>query len=87
VLLDEATSALDGESEEAVRAALAELMTGRTVVAIAHRLSTVRSFDRIVVLQGGTVVQDGPPAVLMRQSGPYRDLVRLEQRSHLHAVA
>jgi ATP-binding cassette subfamily B protein len=87
VLLDEATSALDGESEEAVRAALAELMTGRTVVAIAHRLSTVRSFDRIVVLQGGAVVQDGPPAVLMRQGGPYRDLVRLEQRSHLHAVA
>jgi ATP-binding cassette subfamily B protein len=87
VLLDEATSALDGESEEAVRAALAELMIGRTVVAIAHRLSTVRSFDRIVVLQGGAVVQDGPPADLMRQGGPYRDLVRLEQRSHLHAVA
>jgi ATP-binding cassette subfamily B protein len=86
VLLDEATSALDGESEEAVRAALADLMHGRTVVAIAHRLSTVQNFDRIVVLQDGGVVQDGPPAELMRQAGPYRELVRLQQRMHLHAA-
>jgi ATP-binding cassette, subfamily B, bacterial len=87
VLLDEATSALDGESEEAVRAALADLMLGRTVVAIAHRLSTVRNFDRIVVLQNGSVVQDGPPAELLRQNGPYRDLVRIEQRARLHVAA
>jgi ATP-binding cassette subfamily B protein len=56
LLLDEATSALDSESEEAVREALDRLMAGRTVVAIAHRLSTLRSFDRIVVLRGGRVV-------------------------------
>ena len=53
LLLDEATSALDSESEEAIREALDRLMRGRTVIAIAHRLSTVRSFDRIVVLQEG----------------------------------
>ena len=55
LLLDEATSALDSESEELVRQALDRLMGGRTVIAIAHRLSTLRTFDRIVVLQGGGV--------------------------------
>jgi ATP-binding cassette subfamily B protein len=76
LLLDEATSALDAESEEAIRTALGRLMRKRTVIAIAHRLSTVRNFDRIVVLQGGRVVQDGPPKRLMRHAGVYRDLVR-----------
>jgi energy-coupling factor transporter ATP-binding protein EcfA2 len=66
LLLDEATSALDSESEEAVRDALDRLMGGRTVVAIAHRLSSLRSFDRIVVLQTGKVCEDGPPQVLVR---------------------
>ncbi len=78
LLLDEATSALDGESEEAIREALGRLMHGRTVIAIAHRLSTVRHFDRIVVLQLGEVVQDGPPDVLMRYDGIYRRLVERE---------
>jgi ATP-binding cassette subfamily B protein len=87
VLLDEATSALDSESEEAVRAALNDLMRGRTVVAIAHRLSTVRSFDRIVVLQGGCVVQDGAPGELAYLPGPYRELLRYQERSHLHVAA
>jgi ATP-binding cassette subfamily B protein len=62
-------------------------MRGRTVIAIAHRLSTVRNFDRIVVLQGGRVVQDGPPDELVRQAGPYRDLLRLQQRGHLRDAA
>jgi ATP-binding cassette subfamily B protein len=84
LLLDEATSALDSESEAAVRQALGDLMRGRTVVAIAHRLSTVSNFDRIVVLQGGRVVQDGPPARLLRDSGVYRDLVR--RQTGLHVV-
>ena len=78
LLLDEATSALDAESEEAIRAALDRLMRGRTVIAIAHRLSTLRSFDRIVVLQAGQVVQDGPPDHLMRRPGVYRELVERE---------
>jgi ATP-binding cassette, subfamily B, bacterial len=78
LLLDEATSSLDSESEEAIREALNRLMRGRTVVAIAHRLSTVRNFDRIVVLELGKVVQDGPPDALLRREGVYRRLVERE---------
>jgi ATP-binding cassette, subfamily B, bacterial len=78
LLLDEATSALDSESEEAIREALGRLMHGRTVIAIAHRLSTVRSFDRVIVLQLGKVVQDGAPDILVRREGLYRQLVQRE---------
>ncbi len=78
VLLDEATSSLDSESEEKIRQALDRLMQGRTVIAIAHRLSTLRDFDRIVFLNQGRVVQDGPPNELLRQGGPYRALVENE---------
>jgi ATP-binding cassette, subfamily B, bacterial len=78
LLLDEATSALDSESEDAIQKALGSLMRGRTVIAIAHRLSTVRNFDRVVVLQTGQVVQDGPPDQLMRRDGVYRSLVQRE---------
>jgi ATP-binding cassette subfamily B protein len=78
VLLDEATSSLDGESEELIRQALDRLMRGRTVIAIAHRLSTLRSFDRIVVLERGRVMQDGSPDELLRRGGPYRALMEGE---------
>ena len=78
LLLDEATSALDSDSEEAIREALGRLMQGRTVIAIAHRLSTLRSFDRIVVLQEGRAVQDGAPDHLIRRDGLYRELVMRE---------
>jgi ATP-binding cassette subfamily B protein len=78
LLLDEATSALDSDSEEAIREALGTLMQGRTVIAIAHRLSTLRSFDRIVVLQEGHAVQDGAPDHLIRRDGHYRELVMRE---------
>jgi ATP-binding cassette subfamily B protein len=78
LLLDEATSALDGDSEEAIREALGRLMQGRTVIAIAHRLSTLRHFDRVIVLQAGQVVQDGPPDQLARHNGLYRNLVQRE---------
>jgi ATP-binding cassette subfamily B protein len=78
LLMDEATSALDSESEEAIHDALERLMRGRTVIAIAHRLSTVRNFDRIVVLKAGQVIQDGPPDHLMRNEGVYRSLIRRE---------
>ena len=87
LLLDEATSALDSQSEEAVRAALHDLMHGRTVIAIAHRLSTIQNFDRIVVLQGGRVVQDGLPAELARQVGPYREFLRLQHRAAIRDAA
>ncbi len=75
LVLDEATSALDSESEQAVQRALDRLMVGRTVIAVAHRLSTLRDFDRIVVMQGGHIVQDGKPDELERLAGPYRDLL------------
>ena len=76
LLLDEATSALDSESETAIQAALDHLMTGRTVIAIAHRLSTLRNFDRIVVMAQGRVIDDGTPDELANRPGPYRDLLR-----------
>jgi ATP-binding cassette subfamily B protein len=78
LLLDEATAALDGESEEAIREALSRLMRGRTVIAIAHRLATLRNFDRVVVLQGGRIIEDGPPDILVQGRGPYRELVARE---------
>ena len=79
LLLDEATSALDSESEAAVQRALTRLMQGRTVVAVAHRLSTLRDFDRIVVMQSGRILQDGTPAALEQSNGPYRDLLMRQQ--------
>jgi ATP-binding cassette subfamily B protein len=78
LLLDEATSALDSESEEAVREALDRLMGNRTVIAIAHRLSTLRSFDRIVVVQAGEVCEDGAPQTLVRRKGVYSKLLQRE---------
>ena len=78
LLLDEATSALDSESEEAVRQALDRLMGSRTVIAIAHRLSTLRSFDRIVVVQSGKVCEEGSPQMLVRRKGVYSNLLRRE---------
>jgi ATP-binding cassette subfamily B protein len=78
LLLDEATAALDSESEEAIREALGRLMRGRTVIAIAHRLATLRSFDRVVMLQGGRIIEDGSPDRLMQGQGPYRELVTQE---------
>jgi ATP-binding cassette subfamily B protein len=86
LLLDEATSALDTQSEELIREALSTLMRGRTVLAIAHRLSTLRSFDRIMVVQNGEVVQDGRPDTLLQKAGAYKSLVDLEF-SRLHSIA
>ena len=79
LLLDEATSALDSESERAIQDALDRLMHGRTVIAIAHRLATLKSFDRIIVMDHGRIVDDGPPDVLAARPGPYRDLLRKQQ--------
>jgi ATP-binding cassette, subfamily B, bacterial len=71
VLLDEATSALDTESEQSIQEALARLFRGRTVIAIAHRLSTLDSFDRIVVLDRGRIIEDGSPRRLLQTKGLY----------------
>jgi len=78
LILDEATSALDSESESFVQSALANLMAGRTVVVIAHRLSTVRRADRIVVLENGLVSDIGTHEGLMKKFGTYRRLYDLQ---------
>jgi len=75
LILDEATSALDSESEALVQEALERLMRGRTVLVIAHRLSTVAGADRVAVVEGGRIVQFGRHARLLEQEGPYRRLV------------
>ncbi len=69
VLLDEATSALDSESELEVQNGLDALVRNRTVIAVAHRLSTIVGFDRVIVVEDGRVVEDGPPQQLLRQKG------------------
>jgi subfamily B ATP-binding cassette protein MsbA len=78
LILDEATSALDSESESLVQAALQNLMSGRTVFVIAHRLSTVRRADRIVVLENGTISDIGAHEELMQKLGTYRRLYELQ---------
>jgi ATP-binding cassette subfamily B protein len=75
LVLDEATSALDAESEHLVQEALDRLLRGRTTLVIAHRLSTVKNADRVVVLDGGKIVQQGKHAELVVEAGLYRRLV------------
>ena len=82
ILLDEATSALDTESERLVQDALVRLVKGRTVIAIAHRLSSLSSYDRIVVLERGRIVEDGAPRDLLRRpNGAFSQLYE-SQRSN-----
>ena len=78
LILDEATSALDSESERAVQAALEGLMQGRTTLVIAHRLSTIERADRIVVLEGGRIVEIGSHAQLLERKGAYANLYHLQ---------
>ncbi len=78
LVLDEATSALDAESERAVQEALERLMAGRTVLVIAHRLSTVRRADQLVVLDAGRIVERGRHADLLAAGGLYRRLHDLQ---------
>lgn len=79
LILDEATSALDSRSELDVQAAILDLAGERTVLAVAHRLSTLMRFDRVVVVEDGRVVEDGPPAVLCRGDGPFAEAWRLQK--------
>jgi len=76
LLLDEATSALDSHSEQIIQAAMREAMAGKTVIAIAHRLSTVMDMDRLIVLDRGAIVADGSHAELLRRGGLYAELWR-----------
>ncbi|WP_040638686.1 ABC transporter transmembrane domain-containing protein [Microvirga lotononidis] len=88
LLLDEATSALDAESERKVQTALDRLMEGRTTLVIAHRLATVRSADRILVMDKGVIVEEGTHETLLAQGGLYARLARLQFTSaHGHHEA
>jgi subfamily B ATP-binding cassette protein MsbA len=78
LILDEATSALDAESELLVQRALNNLMVGRTTFVIAHRLSTVRRADRIIVMDAGRIAETGPHDELIRRHGIYRRLYELQ---------
>ena len=78
LILDEATSALDSESERLIQQSLDELFKGRTVIAIAHRLSTIAHLDRIVVMENGRIVDDGPHASLVNAGGLYARLWQLQ---------
>jgi ATP-binding cassette subfamily B protein len=78
IVLDEATSALDTQSEMEIQRALVRLTRGRTVIAVAHRLSTLSSFDRVIVIQGGRIVEDGVPAELRMQGGPFARMWQLQ---------
>ncbi len=79
LILDEATSALDSESERAVQQALDEVLRGRTAIVIAHRLATVAGADRIVVLEHGSIVEQGSPADLLVADGRYAKMVALQK--------
>jgi ATP-binding cassette subfamily B protein len=78
LLLDEATSALDAESERKVQRALDRLMEGRTTLVIAHRLATIRSADRILVMERGRIVEEGSHETLLAKGGLYARLARLQ---------
>jgi subfamily B ATP-binding cassette protein MsbA len=78
LLLDEATSALDTESEAAVQAALTKLRQGRTTIVVAHRLSTVRDADLIVVMANGEVLEQGTHQDLISADGAFARLVRAQ---------
>ena len=78
LLLDEATSSLDAESETQIAAALADLMRTRTTLVIAHRLATVQSCDRILVLDSGRIVEEGTHQTLVARGGLYARLAKLQ---------
>src|SRR5690606_37029462 len=80
LLLDEATSALDAQSERLVQMALEHLMAGRTTLVIAHRLATIRDADKILVLDGGRIIDQGSHDELVAKGGRYAELARLQFR-------
>ena len=79
ILLDEATASLDAENETKIQAGLSELVRDKTVIIIAHRMRTVRNADHIVVLDGGTIVEQGTPDELMALNGEFARMVGLQQ--------
>ena len=86
LVLDEATSALDSEVEAAIQQSLGTLMTGKTVIAIAHRLSTIAFMDRLVVLDRGRIVEQGPHNALLDANGHYAALWRRQSGGFINAA-
>ena len=82
MIFDEATSALDYESERVIQENMKEIAQGRTVIVVAHRLSTVRHTDRIITLDRGRMVEDGTHDELIRTEGSYAKLFRLQAGIH-----
>ena len=83
LILDEATSALDSESEIHIQKSLKNLMKGKTVIAIAHRLSTLREMDRIIVMQKGKIIEEGKPSELLKKKGKYAHLWELQTQGFI----
>ena len=84
LILDEATSALDSQSESLIEKALQNLIKDKTVIAVAHRLSTLRHMNRIIVLDNGKIAEDGSPAELLsRPDGIFRKLCQMQNNGYL----
>ena len=83
LVLDEATSALDSETEMAIQKSFDKLSRGRTTIAIAHRLSTLRNMDRIVVLDKGIIIEQGTHNTLLRKKGEYYKLWKMQSGGFL----
>ena len=81
ILLDEATASLDVENETLIQTALSRLIKDKTVLVIAHRMRTVAGADKIVVLDGGRVAEEGTPDALLKKDGIYAHMVRLQTES------
>ena len=86
LILDEATSSVDAESEVAIQAAFAELVHGRTTIAIAHRLSTLRNANRIMVIDNGKLAEEGSHTALLEKDGLYAHLVRIQGQTTMPSV-
>lgn len=84
LILDEATSALDSESEVFIQKSLEKLMAEKTVIAIAHRLSTLKNMDKIIVMQNGKITEEGTQADLLKQKGAFYNFYKLQSEGFLN---
>ena len=85
LIFDEATSSLDSESERYIQSSLKNLMQNKTVIAIAHRLSTLREMDRIIVLENGQIIEDGTHLGLLRKKGRYAELFKMQSDGYIYS--
>ena len=83
LIFDEATSSLDSESEKYIQASMKTLMKNKTVIAIAHRLSTLREMDRIIVMEQGKIVEEGTHLSLLRKKGRYAKLFKMQSEGYI----